>query len=481
MELKTLAEATGRHDIIGDSLLDINGICCDSRKCSKGSIFAAVPGVQLNGEEFCGDAIAHGAIALLTENKVDFPVAQVIVPNVRLALSRMAEKFYGEPSKKLKLIGITGTNGKTTTAFLARHILNNSGIKCGMLGTICCDDGSGSTVSDMTTPDSVDFCRYLGSMVKNGCKSAVAEISSHSLSQHRAAGSKFTSAVFTNLTRDHLDYHGDMESYGAAKSLLFCTLCSECKAVLNADDAYSKKIAEKTSAEIIWYSKNEQTDLFATVIDMSLDGSHIEFNFSGEKTALRSGLVGNHNIYNMLSAIGAAVSVGVKFKDAVKLLESFNGVPGRLERVKNSKGKNVFVDYAHTDDALRNVLSVLKPLCKGRIITVFGCGGDRDRGKRPLMAKVAEEFSDIIVVTNDNPRTEDAEQIFCDIKSGFSDAERVIFEYDRPTAISRAVNAAGKEDLVLIAGKGHEDYQVIGKEKIHMDDRELALSAIAAE
>ncbi|MHC4870370.1 MAG: UDP-N-acetylmuramoyl-L-alanyl-D-glutamate--2,6-diaminopimelate ligase [Planctomycetota bacterium] len=478
MKLCDIVSSCGRYDLCGDADLEVSGICCDSRECRPGYIFAAVNGTNHDGGNFCAQAIENGANSIISESKVDFPVSQIIVPDARLALARMCEQFYSNPSGKLNIAGITGTNGKTTTAFLTKHILSYAGIKCGMLGTVCCSNGNETIESKMTTPDSVEFTKYLSEMVKNKCQSAVVEVSSHSLAQHRVSGAKFKVAVFTNLSRDHLDYHGSMEDYGNAKSLLFRTLQKESTAVLNADDPYSKVISENLSAEILWYSLNDKRDLYAEILDMSLLGSRLRFVFNGDSVVFDTVLVGRHNVYNMLSAVLCCVALDVEFKDAVNALTEFTGVPGRLQGVTNNEGIHVFVDYAHTDDALKNVLSIIKPLCQGKVITVFGCGGDRDRGKRPMMAEVAECYSDAVFVTNDNPRTEDVEQIFSDIRSGFKDLHKIVFEPERPVAVEQAILSAQKEDVVLIAGKGHENYQIIGEEKIHMDDLELALTAL---
>lgn len=456
----------------------ILSLAADSRKVAKGALFAAIPGTRLDGMSFVAKAVEAGAAALLVSNPVaGISLPQLVVENVRSSLSRLANAFYGRPSESLDLVGITGTNGKTTTAFLIQHIINQTRCRCGLIGTVGIDLGQGLGQAEMTTPDSIDFFRDLHQMVENGCGAAVTEVSSHALHQSRVDGARFVSGVFTNLTRDHLDYHGNMENYAAAKALLFQQE-SLGWSILNQDDAGAQIMAEKARGKILHYGMGTDADLRGIIETNTLEGINFSISYQGEEHSGTTYLTGLYNMHNILAAVGASMSLGIHLGECLKAVASFRGVPGRLERVTAEQGPSVFVDYAHTDDALRNVLTVLRPLVKGRLIVLFGCGGDRDRGKRPLMARVAEECADSVVLTSDNPRTEDPQAILDDVRRGFLHPERVRVEPDRALAVEEAIGSAHDVDTVLLAGKGHEDYQIIGKVKIHLDDRELALAAL---
>jgi UDP-N-acetylmuramyl-tripeptide synthetase len=405
------------------------------------------------------------------------PVPSLVAPDARLGLGEAANAFYGDPTAALELVGVTGTNGKTSTAYILRHILNSAGKKAGMLGTIEYDTGGEVEPSPLTTPDAVQFTRCLAAMRDNGCQAAVVETSSHALSQARVWPHRFKVAIFTNLTRDHLDYHGDMENYLQAKKILFQSLSPDASAVVNLDDPHTVALVDGIDAPVYGYTFGEK-NLFndriviVRITEESLSGQTIRLTGNGVDGEISVGLIGRHNAANFAGAVLAALRLGIPFPEIQAASRTFPGVPGRLERLDGPSGAAVFVDYAHTDDAIRSVLSILRPLTPGKIVTVFGCGGDRDRGKRPLMAEAAERGSDVVVVTSDNPRTENPDQIFADIAEGFADRGKVTLIPDRASAIRHAVQLAGKGDAVLVAGKGHEDYQIIGTRKIHLDDRE---------
>lgn len=466
-------------------------ITADSRSVEPGALFAALPGSREDGTGFIREAVERGAAALLTERlpQTDPGIPYLVASDARKALGEAADSFYAHPSRSLELIGVTGTNGKTTTAYLVRHIFNQAERRCGMLGTIEYDLGDKVEPAPLTTPDAVRFTRSLAEMRDFGCKTAVVETSSHALSQDRVWPHRFACGIFTNLTRDHLDYHGDMDSYLAAKKLLFQRLDASAKAVVNLRDPRAGALLEGISARIYGYivANGEKYDTprkdayRVEILSGDLSGQRFRMTGPGLDREFSLPLVGRHNVENASGAILAAYAMGVPDATIGDALAGFPGVPGRLERVAGLDGVTAFVDYAHTDDALRSVISVLRPLAKKRLITVFGCGGDRDRGKRPLMAKAAEEASDVVVVTSDNPRTEDPGDIIDDILPGFADRGKVEVDRDREKAINLAVRLAQPGDTLLVAGKGHEDYQIVGTEKRHFDDREILREAFGGK
>lgn len=435
---------------------------------------------------------------LLTTNQ---PIDQALC-------GRLAEAVFDHPSRKLRLAAVTGTNGKTTTAFIMRHLLEAAGMRCGLIGTIITDDGSpqGPRVATLTTPGAIEFSRLLAAMVRHGCQAAVAEVSSHALDQGRVAALRFDVAVFTNLTRDHLDYHGTMENYAAAKARLFESLDEHGWAVINADDAHAQRMVINTSGRIIETRIIDSSDshcedspkpttpkrslAVADVLELSATGSRVRFNGPWGSTDVTLPYIGLHNVNNALQATTAANALTDMSKRLRVILKNSPQVPGRLERILTdhpANRPNVVVDYAHTSDALENVLRALRPITPsdGRLIVVFGCGGDRDTGKRPLMAKIAHDLADAVVITSDNPRTENPQAILDDIAAGLPQETprttscEVLIEIDRETAIRRAIENARPQDTVLIAGKGHEDYQIIGHQKQHFDDREVARACLA--
>ncbi|MHC4884919.1 MAG: UDP-N-acetylmuramoyl-L-alanyl-D-glutamate--2,6-diaminopimelate ligase [Planctomycetota bacterium] len=458
----------------------ITSLTSDSRRVEPGALFAAIPGTREDGLQYVSAAVQAGAVALLLpEPQPECSLPQLVVKDVRDALARLACAFYGNPAEQLMLVGITGTNGKTTTGFILQHLFNHCGVRSGLIGTVAIDTGAGPEPASMTTPDSVDLNRYLRTMADAGCGAAVTEVSSHALDQSRVAGVRFAAGVFTNLTRDHLDYHGDMEAYAQAKARLFQgELTDWC--ILNQDDPYERHMADGAAGRIFRYGMCEGTDLRGEILEMSLEGTKFRIHSKDGVVNGSTYLIGVFNVHNLLAAVAAAYCLGIALADCLEAVRFFPGVPGRLERIEAPAGPTVFVDYAHTDDALKNVLAVLRPLVQARLIVVFGCGGDRDRGKRPLMAQAAEEVADHVVVTSDNPRTEDPEQIVADIRGGFTDPEAISVILDRAQAVREAIAMAGPADTVLLAGKGHEDYQVLGTTKVHLDDRELAREALNA-
>jgi UDP-N-acetylmuramoyl-L-alanyl-D-glutamate--2,6-diaminopimelate ligase len=465
----------------GGGNAEIASVTVDSREVTPGCLFAALPGTKRDGADFVPEALRRGAAAVLTPRPIGgLAVDQVISADAAATLGRMAHRLFGDPTQHLRLVGVTGTNGKTTVAFLLRHLLRQTGLRCGMTGTILDDDGMVELPAKMTTRDAPAFARSLAAMVANGCDAAVSEISSHALAQGRVDGASFAAGVFTNLSRDHLDYHGDMDAYFAAKARLFEGLAGEAPAVLNAQDPYCERMAAAAGGPVCRYAVGESSDadLCAIIRSGDLQGTDLFLFYRGRRVPIRLPVVGHHNVQNVLAAVLAALELGADLEDVGRALVSFPGVPGRLERFDAAQGFSVFVDYAHTDDALARVMAVLKPLTRGRLHVVFGCGGDRDRGKRPLMARAAEDAADRVVVTSDNPRTEDPDAIFADIRTGFTSPGTVEWVPDRAEAIAHAIRTAASGDAVLFAGKGHEDYQDLATGRVHLDDRELVRDAL---
>lgn len=470
------AQYNGPRDFDGE----ITGITCDSRRVVRGNLFIAVPGTRTDGHGFINEAISRGAAAVVTEKTVHLPknVPHILVPSSANAVAMLASGFYGEPSKKLSIVGITGTNGKTTTSYLLRSILRASGKKVGLIGSISYQVGDKLAVSTHTTPDAIELHRLFREMVDAGVTHVVMEVSSHALTQHRTHGIEFRGAIFTNLTMDHLDYHLNLSNYREAKAKLFRALPPGAFAVLNRDDNAGMYFSLQTKAKTFWCSLYDKSEVRAKLIDMRLSGMEIRLSSGREEVVIGTKLVGDHNIRNILSASTAALALGVSLADVKDGVESMTLVPGRLERVGAGDGYAVFVDYAHTPDALESVLIALRPLVENRLLLVFGCGGDRDKGKRPLMGLVGERFSDYMWVTSDNPRTEHPASIAKDIEKGITgEAYRV--ELDRRRAIETAIHEAGKGDVVLIAGKGHEATQVFSDRVVPFDDREVVREVLS--
>jgi UDP-N-acetylmuramoyl-L-alanyl-D-glutamate--2,6-diaminopimelate ligase len=453
------------------------GIKTDSRKVRNGDVFVAIKGTNTDGHKFIGQAVGNGAeYAVISEDCDTGKCEKVIVNEPAPAAGLLAQAAKGYPANKLTNLAVTGTNGKTTVAFAVRHILKNAGKKCGLITTIQYDNGREIKDSNLTTPNPLKIAEITDEMVKSGCEFMITEASSHALSQQRLAGIPFKAAAFTNLTGDHLDYHKNEQQYLEAKSILFRDLPEDAAAVLNRQAPESEYLKKIVHCPVLWYSLDGEDDISAEIKTISAEKTVFEISFSGEKYNVTSNLIGRYNAANLLAAAGLAMSAGIGIEEIVKALNQPLTVPGRLEKVPCDKGFTVIVDYAHTDDALKNVLNCLNEVGKGRIITVFGCGGDRDSSKRARMAKVSEELSDITIVTSDNPRTEEPEYIIGEIATGFANpaSEEIIIELERKEAIETALNLARKDDIVLIAGKGHERYQTIGDRKIPFSDVEIA-------
>lgn len=463
----------------------ITGVYDDSRHVRPDGVFVAVPGTAVDGRRFIANAVRAGATVVVGEglSPVDGALA-VSVPDARAALAKLALRWYGlagDGCGGLKLAGVTGTNGKSTTVYMARAILNAAGQRCALLGTVVYDLGARSVPAPQTTPGVLALAAYLREAADAGLKAAVLEVSSHALDQKRTDGLQFTAAAFTNLTGDHLDYHQTFENYRAAKARLFAGLTSQAVAVVNADDPHHGEMLRDCVARVMTYACDCDADIRATIARSTSAGTSYRLHMEGRDMPLENALVGRHNVYNALAAAGLARALGAELDAIAAGLTALRHVPGRLQRVPCDSPAEVFVDYAHTDDALKNVLSVLRPLTRRQLIVVFGCGGERDRTKRPRMAKAVSEFADLIFVTSDNPRGEDPQVIIQHVLRGFdADAlRRVNVEPDRTAAIEAALAAAGHGDVVLLAGKGHETCQIVGDRRLHHDDVEAAIQAAA--
>jgi UDP-N-acetylmuramoyl-L-alanyl-D-glutamate--2,6-diaminopimelate ligase len=457
----------------------------DSRHVEPGSLFFAIKGEKEDGHQYIADAINKGARTVVYDGGVapsllDNPdVLFVRVEDVRLALACISATYYGEPSMRLKLTGITGTNGKTTTSFLVKAAVEAAGARAGLIGTIVYMAGGRIFPASRTTPESPEFQKLLGEMYREGCTHVVAEVSSHALAQYRVDANAFDVAVFTNLTRDHLDYHGDMEGYFKAKKRLFTELLkADGAAVLNADDEYGRKLVRELpkGVKILTYGIGARADIRAAGLRAVSGCLDFEIEYAGRVLNLHSPLMGHFNVYNLLAAFAAGVAHGIDETTVIAGISSVKSVRGRFERVDFGQDFNVVVDYAHTDDALKNLLESVRRATSGRVITVFGCGGDRDSGKRPLMGRVATTLSDYAIITSDNPRHEDPAFILKQVEKGA--AGPYLVEADRRAAIKKAVAMASAGDTVVIAGKGHETYQEIKGVKHPFDDKVEAGNAI---
>jgi UDP-N-acetylmuramoyl-L-alanyl-D-glutamate--2,6-diaminopimelate ligase len=460
-----------------------NGPCIrtDSRLVKDGDIFVAVKGTACDGHDFIDQALVNGARYIVRRNDEQHTAregrhASVIVDDTTEAAAILAQAAVGNPASKLTNLAVTGTNGKTTVAFLVRSIIREAGHKCGLIGTVLYDTCSGSILeAPLTTPDCLDIAARQKEMVENGAKYMVIEASSHALYQNRLAQINFKAAAFTNLSGDHLDYHKTKEEYLAAKTRLFSALAPKATAVLNKQSPEAEFIAAQTAAGLLWYGVGEKADLSAHIESMDITGTVFTMGYAGQSFRVRTPLLGLYNVSDCLAAAGLCLIAGFDAETVAAGLSALDSIPGRLEKI-DAGDFSVIIDYAHTDDALKNVLATLKPLCKGKLRVVFGCGGDRDRTKRPRMARVAEELADYVIVTSDNPRTEQSEDIIDEIVAGFEkqETQTITIEPDRKKAIEMAIQSADKDDIVLIAGKGHEDYQIIGKQKFHFSDKEVA-------
>lgn len=476
----------------GESSFEITDITYHSSKVKSGSLFVAIKGLKADGHDFISEAIARGAKAIILEDPrrvIPNEITMIVVPNSRKALAQLSTRFYEYPSQALKLIGVTGTNGKTTTTFLIESLLKEAGFNPGVIGTISYRLGGNETVATHTTPESLDLQKILFLMKAGGATHAVMEVSSHALDQERVWGCSFTGAVFTNLTPEHLDYHQDMDSYFKCKEKLFKVYLKEDGfAIINWDDSWGKIISQDLSLNCLRYGIKERGDIWAEDVTFNLEGLKGKIFTPLGILNLESQLIGEINLYNLLAAVGVGVALGVPLNHIEIGVAQVKGIPGRLEKIHNEYGFTILVDYAHTSDALKRVLVTLRGLTKGRIITIFGCGGDRDRSKRPRMGEISGQYSDLTIITSDNPRSEDPLEIIAEIERGIKGLKipswtegcqkGYLVIPDRREAIAEGIRHAKRGDLVLIAGKGHETYQIVKDRKIHFDDREEAQNAL---
>ena len=453
--------------------IEITGITCDSRKVKHGNVFVAIRGYESDGHEYIPAALKSGASCIVCEDAPEGNGPFVTAENTRRALSLMSANFYGRPADKMKIVGVTGTNGKTTTTNLLKTIIENStGAKVGLIGTNRNMIGGTEIKTERTTPEASELQALFAEMLDAGCEYVIMEASSHALFLDRVYGVMFEVGVFTNLTTDHLDFHKSMEAYGRAKSILF----SQCrKGVVNMDDDYSETIIASAKCPVFTYSaESTEADLSAKSIDLKPDGVTFVALMTGMLEKIHLGIPGMFSVYNALAATSAALQLGIPLGAASKALSQCKGVMGRAEVVPTNGSYTVIIDYAHTPDALENIIKAAKGFSRGRIMTLFGCGGDRDKTKRPIMGKIAMQLSDFVIITSDNPRTEEPSAIIADIMKGTEGLKtpNIVIE-NRKEAIGWALLNAKPNDTIILAGKGHETYQVIGKEKHHFDEREI--------
>ena len=465
--------------------VECRGVTHDSRRVARGGIFVALRGLKADGADFVPAAVASGAAAIVAEREppTPVPVPWIVVKDARMALAWMAAAFFGHPSRAMQVVGITGTNGKTTTGYLVSAIFEAAGIQCGLMGTVLYRTGTREFAATRTTPEAPELQDMLREMADTGCGACAMEVSSHALALRRADAIQFAGGVFTNLTRDHLDFHADMENYFAAKRRLFEMLPDTAPAAVNMDDPRGPSIVDIVRRPVT-YAVSRDADVTPGPLTLSLDGVHFEARTPQGTVQVQSPLVGRPNVYNILAAISVTLALGVPLAAVERGLSRLAGVPGRFQRASSPADDiGVVVDYAHTDDALRNLLETARPLARRKLITVFGAGGDRDRTKRPLMGMVAARLSDVVVLTSDNPRSEDPQRIVDEVNLGAQPETRqrdveVLTVLDRREAILRAVSQAAPGDLVLIAGKGHEKYQEIGGTTLPFDDVAAAQEAL---
>ncbi len=465
---------------------EITGITYDSREVRPGWLFVAMQGGSFDGHRFIPNAIEAGAVAVIAEREVEgISVPCAVVPNGRVAMGQVAAPFFGHPSRKLKLIGVTGTSGKTTVTHLIQSIFSAAGRPAGLIGTLGARIGDELIETKHTTPESVDLQRALAYMVDQGVGAVAIEASSHGLYQGRTLGCEFDCGVFTNIARDHLDFHGTVEAYLDAKLILFrdypAVSDKRFAAVINADDPVAGQVKAASKGDTVTFGVDCPADLAASNIEVTDRSVRFDMAYQGSSMAIRLDIGGYFNVYNALAAAAAAIGLGLDLDTIVRGLAVARSVPGRFESVDCGQDFGVIVDYAHTPDELENVLRTAKSLTRNRLIAVFGCGGDRDRGKRPIMGRIGSELADLVVVTSDNPRTEDPDSIIGMVIEGIPDSEqgRVTVQPDRREGIGAAIRMAQAGDVVVIAGKGHEDYQIFADRTIHFDDREVAREVLA--
>ncbi len=501
MRLKNLIETGEVQEVQGKVAQTVGGLAYDSRKVRQGDVFFAVPGIYADGHDFVNQAVEQGAVAVVAERGVPVPpeVTWIRVQNVRRTMGQWAGVFYDHPSRSMVLVGVTGTNGKTTVTYLLESIFGAAGIPCGVIGTINYRFHNQTFPAPHTTPESVDLQRLLAEMAQAGVQSMGMEVSSHALDMERVRGIDFDGALFTNLSHDHLDYHGDMDRYFISKSRLFTDYLTESWkakkfAVIHGADPRGPEILEKvcgSGIDVVSYGCSKEWDVHPVELKNDLNGIRGRIRVKGQELDFSTSLVGTPNLENILGAVGVGMALDLPMDMIAEGIARLDSVPGRLERISNALGITVLVDYAHTPDALEKVLQALGPMSGGRLITLFGCGGDRDRGKRPVMGEIAARNSDLVVLTSDNPRTEDPLQILEEVEEGIQraglqrhsgsassipdlDQEKGYWvEPDRRAAIGLALSLAHMGDLIIIAGKGHEDYQILGTRRVRFDDREV--------
>lgn len=488
MQLKRLVTALAPIRVEGPLDREVAGIAYDSRRVTPGMVFVAVPGRKADGHDFISTAIDRGAVAVICEKNgfVSQRATKIKVADTRESLALAAAAYYQHPSQKLRVIGVTGTNGKTTVSFMVKQILGAAGVNCGLIGTVRYEIGERVIPAQRTTPEALEIQQMMAQMLRADCQACVMEVSSHALEQKRVCGVEFDVAIFTNLTQDHLDYHGTMENYYAAKRKLFSALensVKKCGAIINVDDAFGARLARETNVEgQMTYGLGNTAKVRASGIKLERNATQMVIETPQEKFRCRLPLIGRHNVYNALAAVGAGLVLKVGVNPIQTALNAAKTVPGRLESIVLGQPFGVFVDYAHTDDALRNVLRTLREITPGRLRLLFGCGGNRDATKRPKMGKVAAELADFTIITSDNPRREPPEKIAAAIEGGFrsvrSDGYRV--ELDRQRAIDEIIRTAQAGDTVLLAGKGHETYQEFEDTVVPFDDRVHAHETLEA-
>lgn len=466
------------HDV------EVRNIQYDSRKVDRGDVFVAMRGTSTDGHAFIGNAVSNGATVVVLEDDTALPdaffmhagVVKVVVPDARKALAAMSGNYFGHPDKRLALVGVTGTNGKTSTTHLIKSILEADGKRAGLIGTIEYRIGDAVIPATHTTPESLELCGLLHRMIEAGCDAAIMEVSSHSLALHRVHGLRFAAGTFTNLTQDHLDFHQTMEKYFEAKQMLFNQLDADAVAVTNADDPRGPVMVQASPARPLTYSIGGKADVVADNISLSMTGTEFTVTHGNRTQTVISSLIGRFNVQNILAAYTTGLGLGISPEVIVEGIRRMKSVAGRFQQFTSPAGWTAVVDYAHTHDALENCLRAIHDIApsekRGKIITVFGAGGNRDKTKRPKMGNVAAHYSDVLVLTSDNPRLESPDAIIQDIRAGIPQGTAVHVEPDRRAAIALALGMAQAGDVILIAGKGHEDYQVVGNGKIHLDDRE---------
>ncbi len=473
MKLAELLREVETAKIIGSEHLNITGIAFNSAEVKPGNMFVCIKGFQTDGHKYAGDAVSKGAIAIMAEKDMsELGVTCIVCDNTRLAMAKAAAAFYGHPETRFRLIGITGTNGKTTVTYLVKSVLESLGKKVGLIGTNQNMIGTEVIPSKHTTPDSLELMQLFSHMAEKGAEYVVMEVSSHSLALDRVTACTFDVGAFTNITQDHLDFHKTMEKYLEAKGILYHISRA---GVVNADDSGAEYLLKTAECDnMLTYGIENDCDLHASDVRLSEKGVAFEVSCGGESYSVELGIPGEFSVYNALTALGCLVAVGIPMEKAVEGLKSARGVKGRIELVETGRDFSVIIDYAHTPDGLYNVIKTIRGFCKGRIITVFGCGGDRDATKRPKMGRIAAELSDFCVVTSDNPRTEDPEKIIEQVVEGVKDGGcDYTVVTNRFAAIEYALDNARKDDIVLLAGKGHETYQILADRTINFDEREI--------